>query len=82
MIRLTLHLWLKLHPDLSDALEFEIQDVWKSAKEKLLLIQQIAFGQSTLSRPDIIDIVMHDVNIEETKLETLILALLIFSWLG
>jgi len=35
MIRLILHLRSKLHPDQSNRLEFEIQDVWKSAKEEL-----------------------------------------------
>jgi len=37
-------------------------------------------GRSTLSRPNISDIMMHDVNIREmTKLETLVLALSLFS---
>jgi len=35
MIKLTLHLWSKIHPDQSDGLEFEIHDAWKSTKEKL-----------------------------------------------
>ena len=34
-IKLTLHLWLKLHPDHLDRLGFEIQDAWESAKEEL-----------------------------------------------
>jgi len=36
-------------------------------------------GRSTSSRPNIVDIMMHDVNIEETKLETSFLDLSLFS---
>jgi len=39
-------------------------------------------GQSTSSRSSIVHITIHDVNIEETKLETSILALSLFSWPG
>jgi len=39
-------------------------------------------GRPTPSRPNIGDNVMHDVNIEETKLETSVLALSLFSWSG
>jgi len=39
-------------------------------------------GRSTPTRPNTVDITMHDVNIEETKCETLILALSLFSWIG
>jgi len=34
LIKLTLHLWSKLHPDQFDGLGFGIQDIWDSAKEK------------------------------------------------
>ena len=33
MIKLTLHLWSKLHLEQSDGLGLEIQYVWESAKE-------------------------------------------------
>ena len=158
MIRLTLHLWSKLHPDQSDGLGFEIQDVWESTKEELphstdhitvdwcradwillilwcimttlkeqclklwfylchsshdqvntiLLIKGSPWSirwirvwdsrslgehqrrassfngshqeRTMQSRPNIADIVMHDVNIKGTKLETSIFALSLFSW--
>ena len=35
MSKLTIHLLSRRYPDQSDVLEFEIQDVWESAKEKL-----------------------------------------------
>jgi len=35
MIKLTQHLWSRLHPDQLDGLGFEIEDIWKSTKEKL-----------------------------------------------
>jgi len=36
--------------------------------------------RSMPSRPNIVDITMHDVNIEESNGKTLILALSLFSW--
>jgi len=35
MIKLTLYLRSKIHPDQSDGLEFDSQDAWESDKEKL-----------------------------------------------
>jgi len=39
-------------------------------------------GQSTPSRSNIVEIVMHDVNIEEIMLETSVIALLLFARSG
>jgi len=77
MIKLILHLWSKLHANQSDGLGFEIQDVWKNAKEAFSFNGSY-HDRLTPSQPNIVDIVMHDVNIKETKLETLILALSLF----
>jgi len=52
--------------------------MFERAPKKNFFIQS-HHGRSTLSRPNIVDIMMHDVNIEETNLETLILALSLFS---
>ena len=62
MIRLLLHLLSKLHPDQSDGLGFEIQDVWESAEKALPPSTRSHHGMpSRLNSGDI----MHDVNIEE-----------------
>jgi len=79
MIRLTLHLWSKLHPDQSHGLGFEIQDVWESAKEKFPYSTDHIMVDRRRAESNISDIVVHDVNIEETKLETSVLALSFFS---
>jgi len=51
------------------------------ASKKSFLIQWITSRLSTLSRPNLGDIMMHDVIIEEMiKLKTMILALSLFSW--
>jgi len=72
MIRLTLHLWSKLWDP----------RCLEECQRKASSFNGSHYGQSTLSRPNIIDITVHDVNIEETKLETLILALSLFLWSG
>ena len=69
MIKLTLYLWSKIHPDQSDELGFEIQDVWKSAKEELPpSTDHIAVDRCRADR-NIGDIMMHDVNIKEKTKE-------------
>ena len=65
MIRLILYLWSKLHPDQSDGLGFGIQDVWESTQRKASSFNGSHHGRSTLSLPNIGDIMMHDVNIKE-----------------
>jgi len=55
----------------------EIQDVWKSAKEELLpSTDRITVDHAELT--EFVDIMMHDANIEESKLETSVLALSLF----
>jgi len=49
------------------------------APKKSFFFNESHHGQSMPSRPNIVDIMMSDVNIEETKLETSVLALLLFS---
>jgi len=61
-------------------LGFEIQDVWKSAKEEFSSITGSHHGRSMPSRPNSGDIMMHDVNVEEkTKVRCQSLALSLFS---
>jgi len=72
MVRLTLHLPSKLQD--SRCLEERLR--------RASSINGSHHGRSSPSRPNIVDITMHDVNIEETKCEILILALSPFSWSG
>ena len=50
MIRLTLHLWSKPHPDQSDELGLEIQDAWKSAKKNFFLQDRIMVDRCRTDR--------------------------------
>ena len=79
MIKLTQHLWSRLYPDQSNGLGFEIQDIWESAKEELPHSTD-HIKLSLQSQSNIGNIVMHDVNIEETKLKTSGLTLSLYSW--
>jgi len=53
--------------------------MFEKASKKSFLINGSHHGRSTLSRLSIAEIVMHDFNIKETKLETSVLSLSLFS---
>jgi len=78
MIKLTLHLWSKLHLDHSDGLGFSIQDAWRQIKASSF--NESHHDRLVLNRLNVTDIMLYDVNIEEMKkLETSILASSLFS---
>jgi len=59
-IKLTLHLWSKLHPDQPDRLGFEIQDAWKSAKKKLSHSTDHIMVDQCRADPTLVIIMIHD----------------------
>jgi len=70
MIRLTLHLWLKLWDP----------RCLEERQRKSSFFNGSHYSRSLSSRPNIVYIIMHDVNIKEkTRCETLVLTLLLFS---
>ena len=70
MIRLTLRFWSKLQDPRC------LEEYQRRASS----FNESHYGWSTSGRSIIIDIIIHDVNIEEIKLETLVLTLSLFSW--
>jgi len=70
--QLTLHFWSKLR----DPKYFKVR------QRRAPSFIGSHYGRSTMSRLNIVDIMMHDVNIEETKCKTSVLSLSLFSWSG
>jgi len=70
MIKLTLHLWSKLQDP----------KCLEERQSRASSFSRSHHSESILNRPNIVSITMHDVNIEETKCETLVLVLSLFLW--